>query len=208
MTLRALGLGLLMCGVIVGMTQVFSIQRSAAEVGGNAPPPAPTYLLFFYVLLLGPALARGARRLALSRGELLLIYSMMLVAGAICHPYCIGFLLPHVVAPAYLGGPGSGWELFKPALPGWLGPADRDAVRDFFLGNGGAVPWAAWATPMAAWTVLLVALFWVMLCLNALVSPFWIEYERLAFPLAAIPLALTDSRGGRMGEWESGRTGA
>src|SRR5438876_223890 len=104
MTRRAILIGLVMCGVIVGMTQVLSIQHQAAEVGGGAPPPAPTYFLFFYVLLLAPALLRWRPGLALSRGELLLIYAMLLVAGAICHQYGIGFLVPHCVAPAYLGG--------------------------------------------------------------------------------------------------------
>ncbi|HZP80577.1 MAG TPA: DUF6785 family protein, partial [Chthonomonadaceae bacterium] len=93
--LRALMIGLLMVVLIVGMTQVLSLQHSAAEVGGGAPAPAPTYLLFFYVLLLAPLLSRLHRRLALSRGELLLIYGMMLVAGPITHQYAIGFLIPH-----------------------------------------------------------------------------------------------------------------
>src|SRR5690349_4774462 len=60
-TLRALVIGLLMVCLIVGMTQVLSIQRSAAEIGGGAPAPAPTYLLFGYVLLLAPVLSRFHR---------------------------------------------------------------------------------------------------------------------------------------------------
>src|SRR4051812_22124242 len=76
-TPRALLIGLLMIGVTVAMTQAMSIRHSAADVAGEAPPPAPTYLLFFYVLLAGPLLSRISRRLALSRGELLLIYVLM-----------------------------------------------------------------------------------------------------------------------------------
>src|SRR5690242_3001753 len=97
--LRAIGIGIVMSALIVGMTQALSIERSAAEVGGGAPAPTPTYLLFLYVLLATPLAGLLHRRLALSRGETLLIYTMMLIAGPITHPYAIGFLIPHTVSP-------------------------------------------------------------------------------------------------------------
>jgi hypothetical protein len=191
-TPRGFGIGLLMICVIVGMTQVLSVKHLAAEVGGGSPPPAPTYFLFLYVLLAAPLLGRWSRRLALSRGELLLIYAMMLIAGPITHIYSIGFLIPHTVAPLYYNAQEPGWALFQPTLPHWFGPATHDAVRGFFLGTGGGVPWQAWLLPMAAWSSLLIALFWVMLCINSLMRQQWIEDERLVFPLAAIPLILTE----------------
>jgi hypothetical protein len=191
--LRALALGLLMVVLIVGMTQVLSLQHSAAEVGGGAPAPAPTYLLFFYVLLLAPLLSRFHRRLALSRGELLLIYGMMLVAGPITHQYAIGFLVPHTVSPLYYNAQEPGWALFKSVLPSWFAPTDPAAVKTFFQGGDGTVPWQAWLVPMAAWCALLIVLFFVMLCLNVLVRKQWADSERLTFPLAAIPLALTEA---------------
>ncbi len=181
--------------VIIGMTQVLSIRYSAADVGGNAPPPAPTYFLFLYVLLAAPLLLRRSRRLALSRGELLLIYAMMLVAGPITNPDALGFLVPHVVSPYYYNALQPDWALFKPYLPGWLGPSDHQVVTGFFQGTGGRVPWAAWLVPMLAWSSLLIALFFVMLCINVVMRRQWIENERLAFPLAALPLALTEPAG-------------
>jgi hypothetical protein len=45
---------------------------------------------------------------------------------------------------------------------------------------------------MLAWSSLLTALFCVMLCVNVLMRRQWVENERLTFPLAAIPLALTE----------------
>lgn len=192
LTLRAVVLGLLMVGVIVGLTQVFSIQRSAAEVGGGAPPPAPTYLLFLYLLLVAPLLSRLNPRLALSRGELLLIYTMMLVAGPIAHPYGIGFLLPHTVSPYYLDEQEPRWALFQPALPAWLSPQDPRAIVDFFRGTGEPVPWREWRPALVAWSSLLTVLFGLMLCINVLMRQQWIEGERLVFPLATIPLALAE----------------
>jgi hypothetical protein len=187
---RAILIGLAMSAVIVGMTQALSIERSAAEVGGGAPPPTPTYLLFFYVLLSAPLLGRHTRWAALSRGELLLVYTMMMVAGPITHPYSIGFLIPHTVSPLYYNSHEPSWSLFEHVLPGWMGPSGTAAVKTFFQGGDGSVPWGAWLVPMAAWSSLLVALFFVMLCINVLMRRQWVDHERLTFPLAAIPLAL------------------
>jgi hypothetical protein len=139
-TPRAFLIGLLMIAVMVAMTQALSIRQSAADVGGNAPPPTPTYLLFAYVLLAGPVLGRIHHRLALSRGELLLIYVLMLVAGPIMHPIGIGFLLPHATAPAYYLAQEPGWQTFFPVLPSWLGPRDPDAVLQFYRGAKGPIP--------------------------------------------------------------------
>ena len=189
---RAVFLGLVMVVVIVGLTQVMSIQTMAAEVGGNAPPPAPLYLLLLYALIGAPLLTRLHPRLALSRGELALMYGMMLVAGAICHQYGIGFLVPHTVASLYYGKESPSWDVFAPALPTWLGPTDPRAIREFFVNSGNPVPWLAWMVPLVAWSSLLIALFVVMLCAMVLLRRQWVEHERLTFPLVAIPLALSN----------------
>ncbi|MCA1595521.1 MAG: hypothetical protein LC772_03730 [Chloroflexi bacterium] len=192
MRFRAVIIGLLMSVLIVGMTQALSIQRDAAEVGGGAPAPAPVYLLFSYVLVFAPLLSGRLRRLALSRRELMLIYAMMLVAGPITHPYAIGFLIPHVVSPLYYNAEEPGWSVFQTVLPRWMAPGDPAAIRTFFRGGTGAVPWAAWLIPMLAWSSLLIVLFYVMLCINVLMRRQWVDHERLTFPLAAIPLALAE----------------
>jgi hypothetical protein len=116
---------------------------------------------------------------------------MMLVAGAIAHPYAIGFLIPHTVSPHYYNAHEPHWSLFQTVLPSWMGPEDPAAIKTFFQGGDGSVPWLAWIVPMAAWSSLLIVLFFVMLCINVLVRKQWVEQERLSFPLAAIPLALT-----------------
>jgi hypothetical protein len=189
-TPRALGIGLVMVVVIVGMTQALSVQASAADVGAGSPPPAPTYLLFLYAALLAPLLLRLNRRFALSPGELLFVYGLIIVVGPISHAHCMGFLVPHTVAPLYYNAEEPGWAVFQPVLRLWLGPNTRQAVTGFFHGTGGVVPWAAWLLPLVAWSSLLIALFFVMLCVNVLMRRQWVDNERLTFPLAAIPVAL------------------
>jgi len=114
------------------MTQALSIERDAAEVGGGAPAPAPTYLLFIYVLVSLPLAGRWNRRFALSRGELLLIYTMMLVAGRSRTPMAWASD-PHTVSPLYYKAHEPLWSLFQNVLPSWMGPtSDPAAIKTFF----------------------------------------------------------------------------
>src|ERR1044071_5557602 len=90
-TLRAVLLGLVMVCAVVGMTQTFNIRYHTSDVAGSVPPSAPITFLLVYVLLLAPLLARLGKRIGLSRGEMLLIYAMMIIAGPIAHLYAIGY---------------------------------------------------------------------------------------------------------------------
>ncbi|MCC6442735.1 MAG: hypothetical protein IT210_04660 [Armatimonadetes bacterium] len=191
-TLRGVLVGFVMVFVIVAMTQVISIRHRAGEIAGSAPSPAPTYMLFLYMLIFPPLLGKVSRRLILSRSELILIYAMMLIAGPIIHPFAIGFLVPHMVSPYYFDTHEPRWSVFKPLLPRWYAPTGRETAVGFFHGTGGAVPWEYWAIPLFAWGTLLAALFFLMLCLNVIMRRQWVDNERLTFPLASIPLALAE----------------
>jgi len=203
---RAFFIGLALVALMVALTQILQIRYLAGEVGGGAPPPFPTYVLFLWVALALPLLRRFGVGAGLSRGELLLIYTMLLVAGPVSHQFGIGFLIPHMVAPYYYGSETSGWSQFWPHLPAWLGPKDPELATAFFTGTLRRVPWEAWTVPLLAWGALLAALFWTMLCMNVLVRRQWVESERLVFPLAALPLELSraaerrDGRAGLLGQ--------
>jgi hypothetical protein len=62
----------------------------------------------------------------------------------------------------------------------------------YFEGSppGVGVPWGDWTSPLVAWSVFLVALMTAMFCLGSLLSRDWIERQKLAYPLAEIPLAM------------------
>src|SRR5437016_6568362 len=186
-TRRGIALAAAMVVLMVGMTQAMNIRAQAADVGGSSPPVAPTYLLFLWALSLGviPSGLRG--RFRLSRQDVLLAYCAAMISGPIAHEYAIGFLIPHMVAPYYLFADSA----FHRWLPWWFGPRDPAVVRAFFLGSDGRVPWGAWLVPGVAWIVLLAALFLVGHCGMILMRRQWIDNERLAFPLAQIPLGLT-----------------
>jgi hypothetical protein len=192
-TARAIVIGLAAVAFITVLSQKLDLWRYMTYVTGGAPPAAQTYLLFLLVVLVALAVRLGARRLALSRGELLVIYLMMLVGGPISNREGIGFLICHPVIPYYYASPENGWaETFHRYLPAWFGPSDREVVRGFFRGQQ-PVPWGAWSIPFLAWAGFYLALFATTFCFNALVEKQWIARERLSFPLLAIPLELTRS---------------
>lgn len=55
----------------------------------------------------------------------------------------------------------------------------------------GRVPWAHWARPLAAWSLLVVGTFLAMYCLVAIFYRHWERGERLTFPLQTFLLDLT-----------------
>jgi len=56
--------------------------------------------------------------------------------------------------------------------------------------GGAAVPWGAWAVPLAYWSLFFLLLFGTSLCLVLILRQRWLETERLGFPLLEMPLGL------------------
>lgn len=151
--------------------------------------PAAIFL-FFVVTLVNVCLWASRRVWALSPGELVTIYVMMIVACAIPTMGLTSYLLPIIVTPAYYASPENRWgEMVVPYVPSWLAPQDPDAIRWFFEGlpSGESIPWAAWAVPLFFWSLFLLTLYFVMLCLAVIIRKQWADRERLVYPLVHLP---------------------
>jgi hypothetical protein len=59
------------------------------------------------------------------------------------------------------------------------------------------VPWSLWLKPLALWSLFALSLYWVFLCLNAILRRQWIDRERLTFPLVYLPLEMVREESGR-----------
>lgn len=68
---------------------------------------------------------------------------------------------------------------------------DHAAIQDLYRGGSG-VPWQAWVTPIAFWSVYLLLLSGMWICLAGILRRIWIDQERLSFPVAMLPLRMTD----------------
>jgi len=153
--------------------------------GVPAMPPVVVALLLALV-----AGSRPLRRFALTRREILTIYSLLLVGGPLMGHGILFWMLPKVISWYYLARATPRWEaLLLHQIPTWFSPTSESAATSFFEGQA-VVPWALWLTPLAAWGSFLLALFVASVCLVAIFQRQWISGERLTFPLARIPLSI------------------
>ena len=176
-----------------------------SQFAGNALPVIAVILLFLLVALVVPALKLLRSRLAFSRAEIITIYIMMLVGAVVVTDGFSGSFLTVITGAVYYATPENRWlELFAPNIHPWLAPTDRDAVRWFYEGlpAGMAIPWSAWARPLAAWLPFMLVFYWVLFCVGVLLRGQWVENDRLVFPLTRLPLAMTEDAddGGRLVE--------
>ena len=157
-------------------------------------------VLFFAVFFLNGLLRAFLPGLSLSSGELSISYLMAAIACSICTMGLTLQLVPLVPAMDYLASPENEWARdVLPHVPHWLRLQGEDVILGFYegLSEGESIPWGAWAKPLLAWMPVIIGLYLVMISLAVLFSRQWIEHERLAYPLAQVPLVMTSQEEGR-----------
>ena len=162
--------------------------------------PGAVFLLFVLTLILNPLLKLIHPRAGLNRGELLVVYIMMVMASPIPTLF-VGKFLSAISYPYYYATPENEWrELIHPYIPDWLMVHNVDIVKKFYEGGGRnePIPWAAWQPVFLAWLPFVWALFLVMISLMIVMRKQWVEHERLVYPLMQVSLAMTEQ--GRYGE--------
>jgi hypothetical protein len=197
-TWRALALAALVMPVNAYWLVQMEIVRYSAH-------PTTISLLFnvVFIVLVLHVVNLGLRRLwpraALSQGELLVVYAMLAISSVIAGHDGIQVLAPSIAWPTQFSTPENRWErLFGHYLKPWLMVTDRQALAGYF--NGAATMYSrrvimAWLVPVLCWSGFIVIMLWVMLCINSLLRRQWSEHERLTYPLAQIPLEITNPVG-------------
>ncbi len=190
---RAIGIALAMLLALAFLD--FYVEMAWGKtwgVGGwwfasGAPSVVPLSALFILTLVMALPVVR---RWGLTRRELLVIYSILLVGVPTVSHAVLAWMLVRVVGYYYGAQAQPHWETsFLHYVPEWWAPSSRTAVEGFFQGHV-AVPWGEWAVPLAAWSSFAFGVFIASVCLMALVQRQWIRNERLPFPLAQVPLEM------------------
>ena len=200
MTRRAVVSGILCAGLVAAVTPYSDLVMRGTWIGLTAFPVSS----FFVLLLLSAFSTWLPRRLGvrLSKAELLTIYCMTLVAAGVPSFGWTGLLIPYLAGPAYFASPENKWEqTLLPTLDQWLRPVAGPATTGLYEGlhPGEPIPWAAWATPLLAWTILATAVYACFFCLSALLRKRWVDDEKLVFPLVQLPLEMTSDHGSSPG---------
>jgi hypothetical protein len=190
-TLRAVLIG-------AGAATLFSITNPFIHwVGSGSLLSGPVFALFMLVLV-NTVIARRSPARALTRSEVLVVYLMLIVSVGWQEMGGGLFLVIQTTYPFYMATPENGWRaLIWPHIPPWLRVGSPEAVDWFWQGlpEGRAIPWAAWLQPASAWLAFAAALMAATYCLGSLLRKDWIERQRLSFPLADVPLAITGDGG-------------
>jgi hypothetical protein len=204
LSVRAVGIGLL-CSLgicvlvayaelVIKDIQIAICQFSPAAIG-----------VFLVVVFCNKAAARISPRLGLAPGELMVVYCMVLIAALTSSRGLMEKLIPGIIAVNYYTTPENHWsELFYPQIRPWMVPFDvrgegqQPVVAQFYegLARGAEIPWAAWARPLLAWSVVVLAVLFVFLCMAAILRKQWIDNEKLTFPLVQLPLDMVSRQRG------------
>jgi len=164
----------------------------------NSSSPGALFLFFLLVLGANSLLRAFGRRFALGRADLVLIYTMLLLASAVPTQAFVGYLIPVISGLYYYATPENRWgEIFFPHVTSWLAPQDRQAVIDLHEGlpPGAEIPWGAWSETLCYWYVFFLALSFMMLCMSSIFHRQWSQNERLAYPLVQLPLKMLEEGG-------------
>jgi len=157
------------------------------------------FMFFVIVFIVNTLLGRIHRSLALTSSELKTVYVMMTVACAISTMGLTAQILPIIAAPYYYALPENSWaEILHPHIKPWLVPQGQMQIKYFYEGSPAwekGVPWGIWIRPLLIWGVLLLSLYFVMICIMVILRKQWIDRERLAYPLAQLPLEMVRDDG-------------
>ncbi len=176
-------------------------SRSAHMAMANLP--LAVLLPFVAWLLVNAFLKRFVPRLSMTSAELRLALSMLWVGGSFAGYNWITQWVGAMAAPRYYASPENRWqELIFDYLPWWMFPSNFPGVTEgFFLGleEGATVPWGAWIAPVFWAMSAGLAMTAIGLGLTAVFQKQWVRHERLTYPLAQVPLNLTEGFDGKRG---------
>jgi len=203
-TVRSFLLGSVCCLIIAIGTPFANMYIRGSTLALDFSTAAAVFLLFILVGILNVFIGLIRRSFALRRGELIVVYIMMIVATSIPTMGLTEYLLPILTGVFYYATPENQWaDLIHPYIPDWIAPGrNAEAVKYFYEGlpKGMPIPWEAWAESLLYWLSFLIAFYFVMICMMVILRKQWVERERLIFPLIHAPLEMTreDEEGSRI----------
>ena len=196
MTPRAVLVGLAMAMVVAVWVPYCMYILQGPRMTLSHMSVAALILFFFVVFCVQLPLQRWKPKWAFTAPELVIIFTMTLMASTIPGKAFVDYFLGLLGTPRYYASPENRWmEMFFAYLPEWL-VVEAGAARGFYEGVGhDAVSWSDWFIPLFWWLNMLAALFLVTSCITVIFRKQWVEHERLAFPLVRIPMELIEKMG-------------
>ncbi|MEA3400352.1 MAG: DUF6785 family protein [Armatimonadota bacterium] len=194
LTWRAVLIGVAASVFLGDWTQYAELIIHGTQLSFTFPPIGGFFVFLCIYLLFNVVLRAVHRPLTLSTPELVLIFTMTVMASGIASQGLAQIMLPMIAGPFYYASPENGWEeLLLRHVPEWMAPRDPFVIRGLFEAWPFGVPWREWLVPLLAWTALVLASYTVMMSLLTLFRRQWIERERLLFPLIVLPVRVVET---------------
>jgi hypothetical protein len=134
-TLRAVLVGLVSVIVLSVGTQFAELWIHGTQVTQAAPPINSFFMWTIIVVLVNTLLRLISRSMTLTRGELLLIYSMLIVCGGVMGIGWTHFIPAMITGPFYYGTEDQPWtSLVEPYIPQsqWFAPRNEFVIKYAF----------------------------------------------------------------------------
>ena len=160
--------------------------------------PLNVIFIVFTLTLLNELLRRFLPRQALTQAELLVIYIMLAVTTAIIAHDNMVSLMGVLTHPFWFATPENEWrQLLQPHLPNWLVMDNLNITRPFYEGgknffSEGYLRY--WIVPILSWTSIATLIFLLVIFVNIFFRRRWIDHEKLPYPIAQLPLDMTDTK--------------
>ena len=204
MTWRAFIIGLLGVIGLNLLTPVNDYALGNTFLTGNHFPVGVFFFLLILTLGANVLLKLARRTWALRQAELMLVWCMMLVSATVPASGLMRYWFPTAASAPYLAQRSDlAWkdDVLPRAPEGILLSKNPHSVaaRNFYQGTAEGevvrVPWSYWWPVIRNWGVLICFYYLATFFLFGLLRKQWVEAERLAFPLARVPLEFTEGSG-------------
>jgi hypothetical protein len=191
----------LLCLILLPINSYWVVQMEIVRYSAH---PTTISLLFntvfilFCLTLLNRLVRAFAPNVALQRGELLLIYSILCIGSCVSGHDMLEVFVPMLSWSFKHANASNGWNtLINPHLPKTLFISDPAIYKGYYLGNDSL--WhlkylRAWLPVVCIWTLFISMLLVVMLCVNAILRKQWTDNERLTYPIVQLPLQITSEQ--------------
>ena len=190
---RAVFIGLI-CAALECLIAPYNdfVIRNVFLAGGHFPV-GPFFVLAILIMIGNSILKKIHPSTVLTTSELVTIWCIMAAASGIPSTGMMRHALRPLVAYQYFATSENDWlALFHQYIPDWRVVRDVNAIKSFYEGisEGEQIPWEAWIIPLGVWTVYVLILYFVVMCLSALLRKQWVEIERCTFPLIQLPVEM------------------
>lgn len=206
MTSQTPGIGITARSVLIGSLLIplnawWLAQIEYVRYSDNATTSALFFnCLALLLILVGLSrlVARVSPRLALSRGETLTIYVMLVVASALGGHDQLQILFTTITWVFRNATPENGWaQELHPHVPEHLTVSEPAALERLYLGDASIYEpgrLSAWVGPLGWWTLFACILVWTLYCFTCIFRRQW-DRERLNYPITEPPLEVTKPDG-------------